>query len=31
LEPEVAVAAAHLFYLCNVAWRSFLWAWGSGC
>jgi hypothetical protein len=33
LEPAVAVAvaAAHLFSQCNVAWRSFLQARGSGC
>jgi hypothetical protein len=28
LEPA---AAAYLFSECNVAWRSFLWARGSGC
>jgi hypothetical protein len=32
---EVVVAAvvvtAYLFSQCNVAWRSFLWAKGSGC
>jgi hypothetical protein len=27
----LAMAAALLFSQCNVAWRSFLWARGSGC
>jgi hypothetical protein len=36
LEPAVvavaaAVVAAHKFSQCNVVWRSFLWARGSGC
>jgi hypothetical protein len=28
---ELTVAAAHLFSQCNVVWRSFVWARGSGC
>jgi hypothetical protein len=31
LEPATGGTEAPLFYLCNMAWRSFPWARGSGC